>query len=543
MGSDHAGSTFFRADDRRSPDKASVVKRPAVFFHANGDAEAGARQAQISPSPPLSAVSGKSGRSQFFHANGLAEDADVPPLPSMPNLTKAKVPQLSPPPNSRQPPMFFQPLSPGSGNIHLSYRKGASQIIRPGQLSPKLPSAQAPVLGAVTTAASLMTTTSSLGSGSNNHRRASSLSSIDSTSIGKGQSKNPQSVNTLIAAVSSPPTAVTSNWEQSHTHSNKDHTDGYFGLGIDAALSQAIGAGEAPMPVPGLDNTSHRRGLSTESVPQSPIKANLGPSDVDMANNARRERKVMDLEISNSSLLAINRQLEKEVRRQKAELRRFRRLSRVGRLSSLPENLITGAMDKEGSIVNAQTSLEALNEEDELSDVDDASSVSSDEDEGNMTPETLAAHDAKRIARDSKRLQLDLAKHRELLVDSQKMNQSLRRCMAWTEEMLREGKKQLEHRVRVSDVKLGGRILDPLDELDPVDELDEREIDLEIPEAPFQDGEPELGAEVCDEDDMVQLIAQLEAMTGGAVGGGASKAVNQQHGLTYVELEEDASPL
>ena len=37
--------------------------------------------------------------------------------------------------------------------------------------------------------------------------------------------------------------------------------------------------------------------------------------------------------------------------------------------------------------------------------------------------------------------------------------QSLKRCMYATEEMIREGKKALDYHVRVSDVKLGGRVL------------------------------------------------------------------------------------
>jgi len=66
------------------------------------------------------------------------------------------------------------------------------------------------------------------------------------------------------------------------------------------------------------------------------------------------------------------------------------------------------------------------------------------------------------LAKDSKRLQIDLSKHRDLLVDSQKMNQSLKRCMAWTEDLILEGKRALEYKVNVSDVKLGGRVLDPV---------------------------------------------------------------------------------
>ncbi|KAF2454225.1 hypothetical protein BDY21DRAFT_353380 [Lineolata rhizophorae] len=40
-----------------------------------------------------------------------------------------------------------------------------------------------------------------------------------------------------------------------------------------------------------------------------------------------------------------------------------------------------------------------------------------------------------------------------------KMNQSLKRCLGWTEELIKDGRKALEYRVRVSDVKLGGRVL------------------------------------------------------------------------------------
>lgn len=39
------------------------------------------------------------------------------------------------------------------------------------------------------------------------------------------------------------------------------------------------------------------------------------------------------------------------------------------------------------------------------------------------------------------------------------MNQSLKRCMYATEDMIDAGKKALEYHVRVSDVKLGGRVL------------------------------------------------------------------------------------
>jgi hypothetical protein len=82
------------------------------------------------------------------------------------------------------------------------------------------------------------------------------------------------------------------------------------------------------------------------SLPQSPTAQSNPPNSLAAAAaNARRERKVLDLEISNSSLLAINRQLEREVRRQKTEIRRFRRLSRAGRLTSSGSTMTSATLD------------------------------------------------------------------------------------------------------------------------------------------------------------------------------------------------------
>lgn len=95
-------------------------------------------------------------------------------------------------------------------------------------------------------------------------------------------------------------------------------------------------------------------------------------------------------------------------------------------------------------------------EEESLSDTDSASS--------DVSASVLAERDAKHRPRDEERLKLDLSKHQQMLIDSQKINQSIKRCMDWTEELIKDGKKALEYKVRVSDVQLGGRVLDPLDE-------------------------------------------------------------------------------
>ncbi|KAF4216664.1 hypothetical protein CNMCM8980_006477 [Aspergillus fumigatiaffinis] len=199
------------------------------------------------------------------------------------------------------------------------------------------------------------------------------------------------------------------------------------------------------------------------SAAQSPVKSDTGQANNDVVLNARIERKILDLEISNSSLLAINRTLEREMRKQNAELRRYRRLSRSGRLSTAPSTRsfsgtslgITNELDEEAS------ELSSIRSPEELSDYSDEDSTM---DEGVVSPDSLADHDARHRVKDEKRFFIDLAKHQELLADSQKINQSLKRCLGWTEELIKEGKKALEYSVHVNDVQLGGRVLSP-DEL------------------------------------------------------------------------------
>ncbi|KYK57568.1 hypothetical protein DCS_04579 [Drechmeria coniospora] len=185
--------------------------------------------------------------------------------------------------------------------------------------------------------------------------------------------------------------------------------------------------------------------------------------------NARRERKVQDLEITNASLEAINRTLERQLRKQTAELRRFRRLSRSGRISlasGIPSRAVSDALtDPPVDLTDMMEDGDSEEDEDENDSLDslDISSNDSMSADHTLSPDTRL--NARR-KREERRLQLDLTKHQELLVDSQKMNQSLKRCLDWTENLIKEGQKALEYHVRVSDVELGGRVLAPPDEDD-----------------------------------------------------------------------------
>ena len=196
-------------------------------------------------------------------------------------------------------------------------------------------------------------------------------------------------------------------------------------------------------------------------APQSPTKSTHGSEPVsELVANARRERKVQDLEITNASLEAINRTLERQLRKQTAELRRYRRLSRSGRISAPPSRVASAAMtDPPIDLSDLSEEGHSDEEQDSLHDSDFSSDDANSEDELSADGKMAA-----RRKRDELRLQLDLTKHQELLIDSQKINQSIKRCLDWTEVLIKEGNKALEYHVRVSDVELGGHVLAPPDE-------------------------------------------------------------------------------
>lgn len=231
--------------------------------------------------------------------------------------------------------------------------------------------------------------------------------------------------------------------------------------GISTPLEEN-GPEDAGSDIESMDDATIASGL------QSPLKTagNIKRMN-EFAAEARRERKVMDLEITNSSLAAINRTLEREMRKQKAELQRYRRLSRSGRLSIIPGSIKPKKLRQ--SLLSALSELgeedEDMDEDDEDSDDEEDSEEDEEEDpdeaedEEELSPAAQAVSDAKHKKRDEERLALDLSKHQQLLVDSQKMNQSLKKCLGWTEELIKDGKKALAYKVNAEDVKLGGRVL------------------------------------------------------------------------------------
>ncbi|KAF1933907.1 uncharacterized protein M421DRAFT_51331 [Didymella exigua CBS 183.55] len=433
-----ASPMFFHASSVKSPreqvpPQRAPQKKAAVFFHANGD-QVNSPQRPTVPSPPSSAVGrpssaiGSRSNSKFLHADSTPE-VRAPPMLS-PTLT-GTVPDLARNPTAAPQGPPGRAASPTKDWGHLSYRKGASQIMRPN-------------LHTRNSALSVLSGISVSEEPDNSRRRSSVTSSLSRP--GHYKSASLSSIDSVADLRRVP----------SHEGYTTTPSPVFYGNRV-VSNGSSVGDNTAPTPSPLAisQNALPSPGLASPTKPAGE-KSVLEMMN-DLAANARRERKVLDLEISNSSLLAINRSLEKEMRKQKAELKRLRRMSRAGRFS----------MDAIGSTLDTFTAKKAsdlsdmseVEEEEEMPSEEEVESSDSSFDESGLETNVQAERDESYRIEDEKRLQLDLAKHRDLLMDSQKMNESLKRCLSWTDQLIKDAQKALDYKVNVSEVRIGGRVL------------------------------------------------------------------------------------
>ncbi|KAI9840926.1 MAG: hypothetical protein M1837_001105 [Sclerophora amabilis] len=442
--------------------QAASQSKTNSFFYANGE-ETPSQQPPLAANSPV-AIDRAQGK--FFHINDLrGNNASLSHSPGSHSLSSPSLSRPTPSHGAQfspgSPPAQYQPTSPpkpGQG-VGISGARGVT--LSPLTQTRPIPSPLGRNLGPLGVTGSKQTTDTS-------QRRSSIESSTQRSGHGRSISVGSSNSTTPAKRTYRPSSSEVSLSPKSPSTTTGS---GIVGSPEDVPEEQAENAlaGNAEnSPTSPICPSKPFPPLASPPPKDTPNTQNRIQQLNEAAASARRERKVLDLEISNSSLLAINRTLEREMRKQTAELRRYRRLSRSGRLSLDPRDS-TGRLSEASSTM---TKLSSLTEEDENSDEDEdlfSSRFSSDEgsdeddddDDSSLSPTARAESDARHRTRDEARLQLDLAKHQQLLVASQAMNQSLKRCLGWTEELLGEGKKALDYKVRVSDVRLGGRVLAP----------------------------------------------------------------------------------
>lgn len=449
---------FFYASDAKAIQRpVSVPQKPVTFVYANGISA----EAKRTTSPPLSqpftpvlTPTQEPVATKFFYANGTP---DLPPSKHV-LATSASASALS---TSSRPPL----IRPGTSGSAAAFAASTTQ--RP--LSP---------IKTIAAPSSQPMSASPLLPASPNQP----LSLQSSPAL----APLPHSSGRRRVSIDTAPRLI----KQGHPRTDSvSAVDAPLTSGFTASPNPSQPASPLQSPaLPGMtmasliqaaeelrERDTEREGDAQPELSQSPTKSShAGEAVSELVANARRERKVQDLEITNASLEAINRTLERQLRKQTIELRRYRRMSRAGHIS-----LVSAASSRvpSSALPDAAMDLSGVDDENEATDDEEDDSLDSLDESDFSSNESLSADPSSspngkltaRRKRDERRLQLDLSKHQELLVDSQKMNQSLKRCLDWTEVLIKEGHKALAYHVRVSDVELGGRVLAPLDEDDEDD--------------------------------------------------------------------------
>ncbi|KAK1702181.1 hypothetical protein BDP67DRAFT_550573 [Colletotrichum lupini] len=487
------------------------------FFYAS---EAKPSQASQPKAQPLKAqprpLAPQQRNSTFMYANGGAVEKNRPTSPGIgftpvlaPSLAPSLSPQLTPAPEPPSSKFFY---ANGAPNLQPGFR----------------PSSAASMTGSVTSASSkLHRTSAGSANGFPMAQRPISPNKPSqpptSAPLVKSNSMPPHTVG-RAHMTSPPPLAPPSHKRRTSTDTLSQVASqvGSEAPATDAMIMSRFMASQtstpSELPSPTVPSFFAQQPITIASIIQaaddleeeeeedsadedndledlhSPTKSSHGDPLNDMVLNARRERKVQDLEITNASLEAINRSLEKQLRKQTAELRRYKRLSRSGRLSVPPSggsSRMTSADSTPAGLGIEGLDLSDLSEEEAEENMDDSMFESSELSETDSmsisSPKEDPERDLRRRTRDEKRLQLDLSKHRELLVDSQKINVSIKRCLNWTEELIKEGKKALEYNVRPSDVELPPRVLRPayLEENEDAEKGQKDEFTTSLPSSPL----------------------------------------------------------
>jgi hypothetical protein len=189
---------------------------------------------------------------------------------------------------------------------------------------------------------------------------------------------------------------------------------------------------------------------STISSVPSTTFASLGPTvptnKLAHTKELRAERKIMDLEISNASLLSINKYLERRLRKKTRDLEYVSSLRRdqtdlryTDEGGSMPRVTETGTTAESNDFNFSSESEDDTVADEVVPDFDDES--------------LLAGRKAEEIRRRTR-------VHIAFLESSQKVDHKLQHCLTMTESLLRDAQNSLNYEVDSSEIRLGGRVVE-----------------------------------------------------------------------------------
>ncbi|KAF8428172.1 hypothetical protein EV426DRAFT_330561 [Tirmania nivea] len=444
----HSGTQSLRV---RSTIDASKRPSSPKFLHASDTKATLRRSLQPTITPTITGDVSQSRLqsqpSKFLYASEATNPSQThltPRLPVAPPIANPQTPITS--------PQQISSLSNNSRNVRFIYANGTEELLEPRRKN------------------------ASTSEGS------SRPPSPNPYPLSPGPSPNKAPTSSASSVLSSPTPKGGSSIERRASIESKVRHGRALSVGGNGAVQEVFLVPEAlrspvvpPRSVPGDE----------PNLTVNPIAMTIKMRE-ELAANARRERKVMDLEISNASLLAINRTLERKMKKQTSELRRYRRLARSGELKpkAAPKEkvsrtsagstigILEGEEDKgsENAEIEAEEGTEETDEEEE-----------EDEEESSSGDETKLYRGKRAlVSTDKDKVSAELQKHQALLDASAKTDALLVRCEFMIDEMMKEARKALEYKVAASDIKIGGRILRSDDEEEDEDEDEDEGEDGEV---------------------------------------------------------------
>ncbi|KAK9377678.1 uncharacterized protein V1513DRAFT_434932 [Lipomyces chichibuensis] len=318
-------------------------------------------------------------------------------------------------------------------------------------------------------------------------RSGSRLSTSSSTATSTSMSRTRSSIATLTPHSSSPSVSTSIGLPNSHTSTHAPSKFVYAN-GEEEVLSPRrttlSGSGSSTSTISVFTPTPHFRpssptySSSSQSSALSVVdsaEASTAMDDGDTppaapveTDAARTNRKILDLEISNTSLLAINRTLEREMRGQSRELRVLKRW--------IQRHNIGGVEIDIGNLSVSETEDSGIDDES-----DEGSDSSGDEDDEDMTIGPFSKRSSVRSKGTGSQSVLELdelvQKEKDLLEASQAINGSIRNCLFMSDVLLKEARASLSFKVSEEDLRVGGRVLSYEDTNYTDDDEEEVEID------------------------------------------------------------------
>lgn len=179
-----------------------------------------------------------------------------------------------------------------------------------------------------------------------------------------------------------------------------------------------------------IDNKKNQDKLNEPTETSLQITSSGNTEEICVSNmqtkQARSVRKIQDLEISNASLMAVNKYLEKKLRSQSENIQHLR----------------TKSNEPELGVFHSDSE-------------DEGHESSSGEEDTNLFTESQPSADELILTEKTKLIEQRMQSHIRFLESSEKVNQTMRNCLLISSSLLKEASTSLEYEVDPTDQKYG----------------------------------------------------------------------------------------